>query len=194
MAARGGRGASRAVGGLFGRLGARFFRRSGSAQAAATPGPAAVANDIPIRYDLTGPQARNSLTNLITDSPTRLDDFRPGSGFSGVYDHGSRRFLAYPSGDSTLRSGAVPENAVPRYGGHYDVNSIFTRITGTAPDRSVGFTAILREDGSIGMHWVSRSVNGANPSFQGVEVPEHLRGPIMELIRQTTNRQVWPTR
>ncbi|WP_188189688.1 hypothetical protein [Nonomuraea sp. SYSU D8015] len=153
-----------------------------------------MADDVPVRYDLTGQQARNSLTNLRTDSPARLDDFRPGAGFSGVYDHGSRRFLAYPSGDSRLRSGAAPENAVPRYGGHYDVNEIFTRVTGTRPEGNVGFTAILREDGSIGMHWVSRSVNGANPSFEGVEVPHHLRGPIMDLIRQTTNRQVWPTR
>jgi hypothetical protein len=188
MMARGGKGVSRTVGGLFGKLGAPFFRRSRSARAAA------VATGVRVREGLTGPLARNSLTNLRTSSPARLDDFRPGSAFAGVYDPGSRRFLAYPSGESKLRSGQMPENMVPRYGGHGDVSDIFSLFTTAGMDDIVGFTAILRSDGSIGMHWVSRSVNGLNRSFEGIEVPQSLRGPIMDLIQQTTYRQVWPNR
>jgi hypothetical protein len=132
--------------------------------------------------------ARNALSNLKADSAVTARDFGEGSGFSGVYNHDSGKFIAYPSGVTTLRSGEVPVNRVGRYGGHYEVNEALSRTLDVNPDTNVGFVAVMKDDGSFGFRWTSRSVNGYNPSFEGVQVPEHMRGPIMDAFTRATGR------
>lgn len=132
--------------------------------------------------------ARNALSNLKGDSAVTVRDFGEGSGFSGIYHHDSGKFLAYPSGDTVLRSGEIPANRVERYGGHYDVNEVLSRTLNVDPTTNVGFAAVMKEDGSFGFRWTSRSVNGFNPSFEGVQVPEHMRGPILDAFTRATGR------
>jgi hypothetical protein len=43
-------------------------------------------------------------------------------------------------------------------------------------------------DGSFGFRWTSRSVNQYNPSCEGIHVPEHMRGPIMDAFTRATGR------
>ncbi|MGN9842034.1 hypothetical protein ACTMTI_28295 [Nonomuraea sp. H19] len=134
-----------------------------------------------------------------------LDDWRPGSAFSGVYHPQTGALLAHPSiGSFRFGRDEIPKNTVQRRQGHVYVENRFNDVTGRPkldlgieadrppPTDLVGFTAILRDDGSIGMSWLSRSVSGRNESFPGVETPEHLRGPIMDQIRKATNRRVLP--
>ena len=55
---------------------------------------------------------------------------------------------------------------------------------------NVGFTMFLEQDGSLTIDWLSRSVNGPNPSFTGILVPESLRLQIIEDISRATGRSV----
>ena len=148
---------------------------------------ASIARRVP-RFVLAPADARHALSNLNTDNAVTLRQFGPGSGFSGVYNHENGTFLAYPSGDTWLRSGAMPENRVARLGGHRVVNRVLARTTGVAPTANVGFVAVMKEDGSFGFRWTSRSVNRYNPSFEGYKVPDHLRGPIMDAFTRSTGR------
>jgi hypothetical protein len=133
-------------------------------------------------------EARNALSNFKADSAVTVKDFGEGAGFSGVYNHESGKFLAYPSGQTVLRSGEAPANLVDRYGGHHDVNQVLSRTLGVENRANVGFVAVMKGDGSFGFRWTSRSVNGANPSFTGVQVPEHMRAPIMDAFTRATGR------
>jgi hypothetical protein len=119
-----------------------------------------------------------------------LSEFGPPSGFSGVYNPTTRQFLAHPSGETRLLSGAEPQNLVPRRGGHGAVNSQFSGMTGVEPTSNVGFTMFLEQDGSLSIDWLSRSVNGRNPSFPGNLVPESLRPQIIEDISKATGKTV----
>ncbi|WP_147287214.1 hypothetical protein [Nocardia otitidiscaviarum] len=133
----------------------------------------------------------NSLTNLAMFSADRLRAFGPGSGFSGVYHPGTRKMLAYPSGDTTrLDIPGEPTNLVSRYGGHVDVEDKLLQAINRDYGESVGFSAVLREDGSLGCRWTSRSVNGENRSFDGPFVPEDLRPEIMRTLHEITGRKV----
>ena len=98
--------------------------------------------------------------------------------------------MAYPSGGTRLLTGAQPVNLVPRTGGHSAVNAQFSQLTGAHPTSNVGFTMFIERDGSISVHWLSRSVNGPNPSFPGVLVPQSYRPQIMQTIQQATGRPV----
>ena len=48
----------------------------------------------------------------------------------------------------------------------------------------------LEPNGSISIQWLSRSVNWWNPTFEGVVVPESLRGQIISDIAGATGRTV----
>jgi hypothetical protein len=52
----------------------------------------------------------------------------------------------------------------------------------------VGFTGFLEEGGSLRMEWLSRSVNGPNPSFPGSVVPEAMRPSILDTIKSAPGR------
>jgi hypothetical protein len=140
------------------------------------------------RHGLPPAHAADALSNLKTDSAVTVGRFGEGAGFSGVYNHESGKFLAFPSGDTLLRSGEVPVNRVERYGGHSDVNHVLSETLDVDRDSNVGFVAVMKGDGSFGFRWTSRSVNQYNPSFEGIQVPEHMRGPIMDAFARTTGR------
>ncbi|MCX4095123.1 hypothetical protein [Nocardia sp. alder85J] len=136
-------------------------------------------------------QLDDALTNLSGGSAQRLSRFGPGAGFSGVYNPETGQFLAYPSGNTRYHDGrGFPMNLVARLGGHGEVNDTFTAITGLPARDSVGFVAVIRDDGGMGCRWSSSSVNNQNPSFAGREVPERLRPGIMDGLEQFTGRRV----
>ena len=139
-------------------------------------------------------EVTNSFTNLgegisVKNAET-LKNFGPDSAFSGVYNPHTKQFLAYPSGDTKLTSGAVPENLVGRRGGHAAVNAPFSQLTGVDPKSNVGFTMFVEKDGSLSVDWLSRSVNGPNPAFPGSVVPEAMRSDVMRTIESATGRTV----
>jgi hypothetical protein len=140
------------------------------------------------RFSLSPADAENALTNLTDDGAAALGEFGPGSGFSGAYNHETGTFLAYPSGETRLLSGGVPANRVSRYGGHATANRVLAETTGVLPTDNFGFVAVMKEDGTFGFRWNSLSVNGDNPSFRGTQVPEHMRGPIMDAFTRSTGR------
>jgi hypothetical protein len=181
-------GGGRLEAGIFRTVVRRFLRRP--AVAAHTVEEPALTNTAHVaEHGLLAPaDAKNALSNLKGDSAVTVRDFGQGSGFSGVYNHDTGKFLAYPSGDTVLRSGDTPANRVERYGGHYDVNQVLSRTLDVDPSTNVGFAAVMKDDGSFGFRWTSRSVNGLNPSFEGVQVPEHMRGPIMDAFTRATGR------
>lgn len=102
----------------------------------------------------------------------------------------TRQFLAQPSGNSRLLSGAEPQNLVPRRAGHGAVNRRFSQITGTDPASNVGLTLFLEEHGDVSIEWRSISVNAINTSFSGDLVPEYLRPQIIEDIGKAIDRTV----
>ena len=124
----------------------------------------------------------NAITTLGSAGAATLEEVGSESAFSGVYNPESGELLAYPSGNTRLLSGEVPSNLVPRRGGHAVVNAEFSRLTGVAPTANVGFTVFVEEDASLSVDWLSRSVNGPNPSFSGVTVPESMRPDIIEIL------------
>jgi len=111
-----------------------------------------------------------------------VGDFQVGQGFSGVYDEASGSVLALPS----TRASALPENWVSARGGHGAVNARLTQAIGEPAGGRAGFTAFVEADGSLGVEWLSRSVNGlANPY-----VPEAMRPGILEAMARATGRTV----
>ncbi|MEV0292599.1 hypothetical protein [Nocardia sp. NPDC050710] len=156
------------------------------------PGSRPVGSSVIPPAPLLSPRdVENALTNLAMSSADRLRAFGPGSGFSGVYHPGTGKMLAYPSGDTrTLDFPGEPANLVSRYGGHVDVEDKLLRAINRSRGESVGFSAVLREDGSLGCRWTSRSVNLENHDFDGPYVPEHLRPEIMRVMQEITARRV----
>jgi YD repeat-containing protein len=142
--------------------------------------------------------ARSELSNSISNlgggfaegNAAALNEFPPGSAFSGVYNPESGRFLAYPSGRTLLADGSIPPNLVPRGGGHAIVNDVFSDLVGADPTSNLGFTLQRQEDGSFAISWLSRSVNGPNPSFVGPIVPEAMRPQVISAIENATGRTV----
>ncbi|SEG43205.1 hypothetical protein SAMN04489712_105184 [Thermomonospora echinospora] len=154
----------------------------------------------PVAPDIPQSEARGALTNLGRYAGLRrwmrrasgglnLDDYAPGSGFSGVYDPESGTFLARPSGGTVRRDGQRTFT-VPRRGGHGMLSEQLRRATKGDPKKHVGFTILIGKDGALRVEWFSRGVNGRNPSFRGSHVPEHLRESILDAIRETTGRVV----
>jgi hypothetical protein len=90
-------------------------------------------------------------TVLKTDGSQDRQRGRPirrGSGILGC-EHESGKFVAFPSGDTLLRSGEVPVNRVERYAGHFDVNHVLSETLGVDRDSNVGFVAVMKGDGSF---------------------------------------------
>ncbi|MCG5221176.1 hypothetical protein [Streptosporangium sp. KLBMP 9127] len=149
-----------------------------------------MANDVRWNFALPEGAGKHALSSFRrTPGPAFLDDFRPRSTWAGVYDPKSRQFLAYPSGDSTLLSGAIPENLVPR-NGHHDVNNAFGQITLKDYDNPA-FTIKNWENDSLSVDF-SAPFNRRMPWIGGDVVPQHMQEPIMDALRQATNRRVWP--
>ena len=136
----------------------------------------------------------NSFSNLgggfAENNATALNEFPEGSAFSGVYNPEQGRFLAYPSGETLLADGSVPLNRVPQQRGHAIVNDVFSQLLGVNPTSNVGFTLFREGDGSFSIEWLSRSVNGPNPSFLGPVVPEAMRPQVISAIENATGRTV----
>jgi hypothetical protein len=137
-------------------------------------------------------ETTNAFSNIgvgySANNATALRDFPPGSGFSGVFNPGTGQFLAYPSGDTRLADGSVPANIVRQYGGHGQVNAVFSRLLRVDPTTNLGFVMTLESDGTISMRFRSRSVNLANPSFQGDVVPRAQQEQIKRAIEAATGR------
>jgi hypothetical protein len=142
--------------------------------------------------------ARSELSNAFSNlgggfaegNAAALNEFPSGSAFSGVYNPETGRFLAYPSEGTLLADGGVPANIVPRRGGHSIVNDVFSDLIGADPTSNVGFTLFREPDGTFSVEWLSRSVNGPNPSFVGNVVPESLRPQVISSIETATGRTV----
>jgi hypothetical protein len=96
---------------------------------------------------------------------------------SGIYDPATGRFTALPSGDA---EGAV----LPRLGGHATLN---TAAFGNSR-ATVAFTAIVQDDGSLELTWLSRGVNGRN--FGDVIAPASVQPQIIRAIARATGRTV----
>lgn len=98
------------------------------------------------------------------------------NGFSGVYDPESSRVYMQVSGGPGARVG--------RAGGHGDINdAIFN-----GSDRTVGFVALLNDEGQVAMRWNSRSVNEVN--FGDRAAPMEHRQSIMDEIARMTRLPV----
>lgn len=139
-------------------------------------------------YALRPEQAENALSNLTSDNAATLLRFGEGARFAAVYNPTTGRFLAYPSGDTLLRDGAVPANRVPRNLGHLEVDNVLSETLDVDPMRNLGFTATMKGDGGFGIGWLSRSVNGRNPSFEGNQVPFMMMDPIISTFSRATGR------
>jgi hypothetical protein len=102
-----------------------------------------------------------------------------GQGFTGVFDSSTRRIALNPS--SYARP--LPEGQVFARGGH----GVLSRALGGEASNHYGFTAILREDGSLELRWRSGTLNSAFPSS---EVPTGMRSTIANAVQQSTGRTV----
>jgi RHS repeat-associated protein len=118
-----------------------------------------------------------SSTSSVQENQAAIDALKPGDGMSGIYDPATGRFIALPSGDSV---GAL----LPRLGGHATLNvAAFGDSTS-----SVAFTAIVQEDGSLELTWLSRGVNGRN--FGDVIAPASEQQQIIRAVARATGRTV----
>jgi hypothetical protein len=139
-------------------------------------------------------EVTNSVSNL-GHGYRHIDEFADGSAFSGVYDPSKKNLLAYPSSknrndlprEAVLKDGTITsENVVLRNGGHEEVNAILSKLNGdiTPNDLNVGFTLFSTSGGGLRVEWLSRSVNGPNPTFKGNLVPKHLRSEIVRELKK----------
>ncbi len=108
-----------------------------------------------------------------------IDAVSPGDGFTGIFDPATGRFEARLSGDA---EGAI----LPRRGGHRVLNiGMFNDSSST-----VGFTAIVQDDGSLNVTWLSRGVTGRNfPGSNGIASLEQQQ-KILDALRAATGRAV----
>jgi hypothetical protein len=132
-----------------------------------------------------GGQAQTQARPRLSSSASReenqeaIDAMPTGAGFSGIYHPSRDRLRAEPSGDA-------PGATLPRRGGHGILNQ---RSFGDSR-RTVGFTAIKRDDGSLEVTWLSRSVTGRN--FRGSEgwASAEQRRQIKDALEYATGRRV----
>jgi hypothetical protein len=140
-------------------------------------------------------ETRGSITNLGSNpglhNAATYDMYPRGSGFSGVYDVESNRFLVYPSGETRLRNGDVPDNLVSQYGGHDNVNNALNELLGSTSNNRLGFSMIIDDSGSFRVLWNSRTINSPNPNFDGRTVPEGNRQQIIDAIEEATGRNAY---
>jgi hypothetical protein len=122
---------------------------------------------------------------------TSYSSYPRGSGFSGVYDVESRRFLAYPSGETRLINGGMPDNLVSQFGGHADVNNALNELLGSTSNNRLGFSMIMDNSGSFQVKWNSGTINSPNPNFNGRTVPESSRQEILDAIKSATGRNAY---
>jgi hypothetical protein len=106
----------------------------------------------------------------------------PGQGFSGFFDPKTSAVLMKPSAYPGT-GGALPEGFVSARGRHQTLSNELGRDV-----NHVGFTGFLDEGGGLRMEWLSRSVNGPNPSFPGPVVPQAMRPSILDAIKSATGR------
>ncbi len=140
-----------------------------------------------------GSELAHSLSNLGDDVLARnttslLDDFAPGAGFSGVYDPTTGMFLIQPSGNTVLKTGAIPENLVAQRGGHAIVNARFAELAGVDASQTVGFTVFYDAAGELSVAWNSGSVNGLN--YGSYAAPTRFRQLILDAIKEATGFHV----
>lgn len=76
-------------------------------------------------------------------------------------------FIARPSGETTLLDGTIPDNLVPRNGGHLHVNRDLDMLLGVSDNR-LGFTIISQADGTLGVTWRSEGINMRNPNIMSL--------------------------
>jgi hypothetical protein len=112
------------------------------------------------------------LSSIFKDQPV-------GQGFSGVYNPSSGQILMRPSTALV----PIPAGYVPRGGGH----AVLAAEMGRSPSQ-VGFTAFLQQNGALRIEWLSRSVNGMNPSFTGSILPASQRPAVLRAIEDATGR------
>ncbi len=124
----------------------------------------------------------------VSHNRSAISQYNPGSGFSGVFDPDTGKFLAYPSGETVLTSGDIPANRVRQYGGHRDVNRALSEVDGLNPNR-LGFSMTLDASGEFVVGFNSRQVNLPNPNFEGHTVPGPMRQQILDAIEQATGRK-----
>ncbi len=111
-----------------------------------------------------------------------FDGHGTGQGFSGVFAPETGSVLMKPSAYPSA-NGLLPEGFVSARGGHLTLSNELGRNV-----NHVGFTAFLEENGSLRIEWLSRSVNGPNPSFPGPVVPNAMRSSILDAIKNSTSR------
>jgi len=145
-------------------------------------------------------ETRGSLTNLgsnpFTHNVTNLDSYPATSAFSGVYDVKTGKWLAYPSGHTRLRGGAMPDNHVTRYQGHIEVNRALTDLLKTGSwtflgRNRLGFVMIIDRAGKLKFRWNSQSINMFNYRFLGRTVPKKRRQPVHDSVKEATGRETY---
>jgi RHS repeat-associated protein len=108
-----------------------------------------------------------------------IDALSAGEGLSGIFDPATGRIEARLSGDA---EGAV----LPRRGGH----GILNRGMFGDSRSTVGFTAIVQEDGSLQVTWLSRGVTGRNYPASGGIASREQQEQILDALRAATGRRV----
>jgi hypothetical protein len=154
-------------------------------------GPKTTTKKVPVRRSET----KGSFTNLGSKpgvvNKTSFDSYPPKSGFSGAYDPESGKFLAYPSGETRLVDGSVPDNLVSQFGGHKAVNDSLSEVLGKTSNNRLGFVMIKDEAGDFAVKWNSGMINNPNPNFPGRTVPESYRKEILDAISEVTGRKAY---
>lgn len=160
------------------------------------------------------------LTNLTSEmlDDSVLSKFNPKSGFSGVYNIHTKKWMALPSQDASLKNDlekddkvAFEDCVVKRQGGHSQVREeFFNKVKEIKkddlaetinPENNLGFFVDIisnsDEDKTLGIKWTSGKINccyynsrGEKPLYP-TQVPiGHIREEIQKVISRTTNYKV----
>jgi RHS repeat-associated protein len=140
-------------------------------------------------------ETNGSFTNLGSNpgahNSATFDSYPTKSGFSGVYDVETGKWLAYPSGETLLLGGGKPEHLVSQYGGHAVVNAALTEALGKSSLNRLGFSMVIDDVGNFKLGWNSGMINAPNPNFVGRTVPETMRQAILDAIMNVTGRKAY---
>jgi RHS repeat-associated protein len=116
----------------------------------------------------------------------KLDEYEPGSGFSLVVDLSSGTWIALPTvRNARLRStGAPPRGAAPDKQSHVEVYRELVELAGgPRPGEGLsGGALILQSDGSLKATFHSNLLG---------DIPESVRGYVMDMVSEDTGRLVW---